>query len=545
MSRKGLNIYKRKDGRWEARYIKSRNALGKPKYGYLYASSYREVRCDLQHTLQLQGKPSGSEERTRNSTFELVSMEWLDAFSINFKESTYIRYRTLIECYLMPSFQTVKIEKITKEMVRKLCKHLELHGKKDKTGLSPKTISDVLSVLRRILNYAGTLGIFVDSKVLDIRVKQTQKSLPILSLPEQMILQQYLEEHPDALNLGILLCLLTGIRIGELCALTWEKISISERNIYICQTMQRIQNRVPGSKKTHIEIASPKSSSANRNYDNAILQYIDIIQHDPTNKEAYAGLYAAYAAQGKADEANKVFEQAQEVFDDEADFLPGFLDDAKLVFESGGGNVPFQMLSEHFWDDLNSVFAKDVGEAWIAADPQNADPYALLGAHYAALDDESGIEKLLQNAETNGVDFNTIDAKIKTNSDGTCTLTVQINDFLKDESGQSASVSVKVDAKDNAKTVTQKVAEKAADSAASKVVEKSGLTGEAAGIANSMAQEALRKGLGSAGSGQGTESSGTVTAPTYDPSQDSGESDDFDWSQIQSEFDSLKDEFPS
>lgn len=140
MSRKGLNIYKRKDGRWEARYIKSRNALGKPKYGYLYASSYREVRCDLQHTLQLQGKPSGSEERTRNSTFELVSMEWLDAFSINFKESTYIRYRTLIECYLMPSFQTVKIEKITKEMVRKLCKHLELHGKKDKTGLSPKTI---------------------------------------------------------------------------------------------------------------------------------------------------------------------------------------------------------------------------------------------------------------------------------------------------------------------------------------------------------------------------------------------------------------------
>ena len=225
------------------------------------------------------------------------------------------------------------------------------------------------------------------------------------------------------------------------------------------------------------------------------------------------------------------------MFDDEADFLPGFLDDAKLVFESGGGNVPFQMLSEHFWDDLNSVFAKDVGEAWIAADPQNADPYALLGAHYAALDDESGIEKLLQNAETNGVDFNTIDAKIKTNSDGTCTLTVQINDFLKDESGQSASVSVKVDAKDNAKTVTQKVAEKAADSAASKVVEKSGLTGEAAGIANSMAQEALRKGLGSAGSGQGTESSGTVTAPTYDPSQDSGESDDFDWSQIQSEFD--------
>lgn len=284
-------------------------------------------------------------------------------------------------------------------------------------------------------------------------------------------------------------------------------------------------------------------------YDNAILQYIDIIQHDPTNKEAYAGLYAAYAAQGKTEEANKVFEQAQEVFEDEADFLPGFLDDASLVFENGGGSSPFQMLSEHFWNDLHSVFAKDVGEAWISADPQNADPYALLGAHYAALDDENGITELLQNAEANGVDLNAIDTKIKTNSDGSCTLTVQIEDFRKDESEQPASVSVKVNAKDDAKTVTQKVAEKVADSAASKVVEESGLTGEAASIANSMAQEALQKGLGSAGSGQGNGSSGTVTAPAYDPSQDSGAGDDIDWSQIQSEvqaeIDSLKDGFPS
>ena len=195
------------------------------------------AKCDVIYSTRSSSKVNHPEARKEPETvhLNLFPWSWLDAFSINFKESTYIRYRTLIECYLMPSFQTVKIEKITKEMVRKLCKHLELHGKKDKTGLSPKTISDVLSVLRRILNYAGTIGISVDSKVLDIRVKQTQKSLPILSLPEQMILQQYLEEHPDALNLGILLCLLTGIRIGELCALTWEKsrfrkgISISVR----------------------------------------------------------------------------------------------------------------------------------------------------------------------------------------------------------------------------------------------------------------------------------------------------------------------------
>ena len=44
MPRKGENIYKRKDGRWEGRYIKGRRSDGKAIYGYLYAYSYRELK---------------------------------------------------------------------------------------------------------------------------------------------------------------------------------------------------------------------------------------------------------------------------------------------------------------------------------------------------------------------------------------------------------------------------------------------------------------------------------------------------------------------
>lgn len=117
MSRKGLNIYKRKDGRWEARYIKSRTAQGKPLYGYLYASSYHEARNRLQDVIRLQGNAPNSKEMSKGSVFEFFSIEWLDTFSTSFKESTYIRYRTLIRCYLMPYFQTAKIESITKEHV--------------------------------------------------------------------------------------------------------------------------------------------------------------------------------------------------------------------------------------------------------------------------------------------------------------------------------------------------------------------------------------------------------------------------------------------
>ncbi len=280
-------------------------------------------------------------------------------------------------------------------------------------------------------------------------------------------------------------------------------------------------------------------------YENAILQYIDIIQHDPKNKEAYAGLYAAYAAQGKTDAANEIFNKAQEVFEDDAEFLPEFLKDANLVYENGGGNSPFQFLSNQYWDDTNSIFAKDVSDAWLEAEPDNAEPYALLGAYYSAQDDENGIVELLKKAEENGVDFNTINQQIEANSDGTCTLTVQIEDFMQEEDGESSSVKVQLDSKENAKTVTQKVAEKVADSAASKVVKDSGLTGEAADIANSMAQEALRKGLGSTESAQTASSSSSIAAPAYDPEQDDGTDEEFDWSEIESEFPAFSDDLAS
>ena len=82
MSRKGLNIYKRKDGRWEARYIKSRTAQGKPLYGYLYASSYHEARNRLQDVIRLQGNAPNSKEMCKGSVFEFFSIEWLETLSL-------------------------------------------------------------------------------------------------------------------------------------------------------------------------------------------------------------------------------------------------------------------------------------------------------------------------------------------------------------------------------------------------------------------------------------------------------------------------------
>lgn len=113
MARKGLNIYKRKDGRWEARYIKSRNTQGKPRYGYLYATSYHEVRNNLQRVIQAMNTYDAEKVPATNCKFMGFSAIWLENSSTSLKESTYIRYRTLLNCYLMPSFQQLEISEIT------------------------------------------------------------------------------------------------------------------------------------------------------------------------------------------------------------------------------------------------------------------------------------------------------------------------------------------------------------------------------------------------------------------------------------------------
>ena len=86
----------------------------------------------------------------------------------------------------------------------------------------------------------------------------------------------------------------------------------------------------------------------------------------------------------------------------------------------------------------------------------------------SAQDDKNGIIELLKKAEENGVDFNAINQKVEVNSDGSCTLTVQIENFMQEENGKNSSVKVELDSKDDAKTATQKVAEKVADSAQAK-----------------------------------------------------------------------------
>lgn len=99
MSKRGENIYKRKDGRWEGRYIKCRTLHGRIQYGYVYGKSYSAVKSKLKETASMPIQTSDSRGTQPTSYSEILKM-WLLSAKNHVKESTFSRYNHLVERHI-------------------------------------------------------------------------------------------------------------------------------------------------------------------------------------------------------------------------------------------------------------------------------------------------------------------------------------------------------------------------------------------------------------------------------------------------------------
>lgn len=254
MPRKGENIYKRKDGRWEGRFLKSRSPQGKACYQSVYGKTYSSVKEKLRMAAAAREKEdSGAREPGADGpnqpsakpahgySFSLLAAELLTDICPNVKTSTYIKYRNLLHSYLLPAYLGRAVDSITEDEIRALCQRLLAEGGAQQAGLSCKTVADMLSVFRSILHYASAREIETSCTGKEFSVRREPGELAILQRDEQERLCRYLTERPTDRNLGIFLCLFTGLRIGELCALKWSDISFARKTIHVHQTMQRIQ----------------------------------------------------------------------------------------------------------------------------------------------------------------------------------------------------------------------------------------------------------------------------------------------------------------
>lgn len=266
MARTGENIYKRKDGRWEARYIVAYDSNGKAKYKYLYARTYTEVKAKL---LNAQNHTHFTTE-VRNSKdqekYKYWLDEWLKTKRLSVKESTYIRYRNMIQNHIKPDLGKYPLCKISTSLMEQFVSHKLQGGRKDgKGGLSPKSVSDILVIVKESFKYAQSYGALVICSFDRISFKKNAQEMRVLSILEEQRLLSVLFKDFDRYKLGVFICLYTGIRIGELCALQWKNVSLAENAIKIKHTMQRLQSEdLNALQKTRIIVTEPKSYAALR-----------------------------------------------------------------------------------------------------------------------------------------------------------------------------------------------------------------------------------------------------------------------------------------
>ena len=251
MARRGENIYKRKDGRWEGRFIRGRTPTGKAKYGYVYARTYAGCRDKLHCQRQ-----RGPQAETPSATVSLrQAAEWfLLSKRDSLKPSSYGRYAFVIEHHILPWLGTLSLQELTAERISAFFRCLR------SKGLSEKSARDVGVLLKSILKQAEQKW-QCGSPASGARLPPCKmKKADTFTEYEVAMLAKYIISAPDMTGLCVLLVLNTGLRLGEVCALKKSDIILSSGVLRVRRAVQRIKSGTG----TQLVLQEPKSASSRR-----------------------------------------------------------------------------------------------------------------------------------------------------------------------------------------------------------------------------------------------------------------------------------------
>lgn len=246
----GFNIYLRRDGRWEGRIYDGKTESGGRKYHAYFGKSKEEV-IDKMAVLRDIGSNCNC-----SLTFCEVFTEWFQSIQHRVKESTAANYLMKWKKHLLNSMGNLSVASIKPKMI------YEFIAKKQKEGLSARYITDILILIKSIFKYAATTHSIKNPMTGVLMPKKKSPEIVLLTYEQQYKLQEYLSMHKNNATLGVALAIVTGIRIGELCALQWSDIDLEKRILTVRKTMQRIQ--ISGKGGTKLVITEPKSETSKR-----------------------------------------------------------------------------------------------------------------------------------------------------------------------------------------------------------------------------------------------------------------------------------------
>ena len=200
MARRGENIRKRKDGRWEGRYIKARTSEGKIQWGYVYGTVYAEVKRVL---IQKKAEAGFYNLKKSDLTFEALAEVWLHSLKSGIKESTYAHYSYTLHKYLLPILSKVPVTSFEESFLEQAMQQIITPIDSAHKPLGNSSARECLSMLRRICRYAAQLRIIRPMELEVALPKAIDKISAPLSPAEQQRLYQYVQENPTPRKIGL------------------------------------------------------------------------------------------------------------------------------------------------------------------------------------------------------------------------------------------------------------------------------------------------------------------------------------------------------
>lgn len=261
MARKGENIHKRKDGRWEAR-IRITKLNGKTSYHSIYGKTYSEVKEKKEYYLKNRNQIAASFKKI---TFGEVLEMWLEHRFFHQKESTRLKYQNIINTHIKPVFGTIDINAIDEVFINRFLADKKEFGRIGKKGeLSNSYIKTMAIIIDSVLSYAAEKDYRPPLKSKIQKPQIDKKEISVLPVETQKQLESALCHDDSKTALGILIALNTGLRIGEICALKWENVDLQNKIIRVKNSVVRVSDTGYGSQKTKYIVAEPKTKTSIR-----------------------------------------------------------------------------------------------------------------------------------------------------------------------------------------------------------------------------------------------------------------------------------------
>ena len=251
------SIIKRRDGRWQASFSESRDSDGKLKRRYVYGKTKREV-LDKLAEYQESARNGCLIAKNDSPSVEEWTNRWLWSYTKNsVKAKTFDQYESICRVHIIPYLGKLSLVKLSSDDCQDLVN--AMHEK----GLSRRTIELTKTILNAALKLAKknnlVRNVVTENVVLP---KKTHKKARVLSQSEQPLLIEELKEN--YIGRALLFSLYTGLRRGEVLALTWDDINFNERTLNIEKSLARVKTHSDGPKKTTLCVSTPKTESSNR-----------------------------------------------------------------------------------------------------------------------------------------------------------------------------------------------------------------------------------------------------------------------------------------